>query len=97
MTLSSKVNAMKIKIFTVMSQSKAVIRGARWPSGHIYSPKRTGNTHEAVAPSRHDSKIVGMLKVNKTKTKSHNSLWTAILHSIDSVASTSRDFGITPM
>ena len=36
---------------------------------HIYSPKSTGNTQEAVAPSRHDRIIVywDVISLNKTK------------------------------
>ena len=35
---------------------------------YIYSPKSTGNTQEAVAPSRHDLKLfTGTLSLNKPK------------------------------
>ena len=39
---------------------------------HIYTPKSTGNTREAVAPSRLDLKLFTVtLSLNKTKTQTY--------------------------
>ena len=40
---------------------------------HIYSPKSTGNTQEAAAPSRHDEKLLtGTLSINTNKQTKPN-------------------------
>ena len=39
---------------SILTQVAVLCHCARY----IYLPKRTGNTHEVVAPSRHDGKIV---------------------------------------